>query len=125
MVWNAISLQHDVASTAGQIDFTTFIGPVVSKIFKSSCSTQFNRAIKSSCLAYHLMRFLSGVLEIFLAGKTFENGIIQHIDHKPVWYVTRNKILTAVRTRVIIFGPVVDAFFAIQLVTFTAFHQLR
>ena len=71
------------------------------------------------------MRCLPRVLEVFLAGKTFELYLAQVVDHKPVWCFTRVEICTAVRTRVSFFRPFVDAFLAIQLVTFTAFHHLR
>ena len=115
MVWNAISFQNDEASTAGQIDLKTFIGQVFVKIFKSSSSALCNRASISSSFAGHLMRCLSRVLEIFLAGRTFELSLMKLVDHIPVWYVTRDVRFTTVWTRCIYFHPIVNAFFAIQL----------
>ena len=115
MVWNAISFQHDEASTAGQIDLKTFIGQVFVKIFKSSSSTLCNRASISSSLAGYLMRCLSRVLEDVIAGRTFELSLIKLVDHIPVRYATRDERFTAVWTRLIYFHPIVNAFFAIQL----------
>ena len=115
MVWNAISFQHDEASTAGQIDLKTFIGQVFVTIFKSSSSALCNRASISSFLAGHLMRCPSRVLEVFLAGRTFELSLMKLVDHIPVRYATRDVRFTAVRTRFIYFHPIVNAFVAIQL----------
>ena len=112
---------------AGQIDSETFIVPMGFKIFKFqvSLSAQWNRAVIGLGLAHRLMRILNRVLELVFAGETLELYLIQAVDHEPVYFLTRSKICAAVRTRVRFFGPFVDAFFAIQLVTFTAFHQLR
>ena len=116
-----------MARAAGQVDSETFIVPMGFKIFKFdvSFSAQWNRAIIGLGLAHHLMRILDRVLKLFFAGKTSELHLIHAVDDEPVYFLTRSKICEAVRTRVIFFGPVIDAFVAVQLVAFTAINHLR
>jgi hypothetical protein len=77
MVWNAISLRHELTFAAGQIDSKALIVPVGNKIPNISFPAQRNRTIKGLSLAYLLMRSLSSnVLELIFTGKTFKLHLV-------------------------------------------------